>query len=57
MENLYPFNIDCNIDDKIYIESYRCEIKERIQEIKEEEKYLYREVDLLKKKINSLNFN
>lgn len=55
MEIIYPFNIENNIDDKIYIESYRNEIKERIEDVKEEEKNLEMQVNLLRKEINTLN--
>ena len=38
-----------------YIESYRNEIKERIEDVKEEEKNLEMQVNLLRKEINTLN--
>ena len=55
MEIIYPFNIENNIDDKICIESYRNEIKERTEDVKEEEKNLEMQVNLLRKEINTLN--
>ena len=55
MKKIYPFNVENKIDNKDYIKSYRDEIKERIENLKEEQESLYTRVNLLKNEIKKLN--
>lgn len=49
MEDIFPFNID--IDDEIYIKTYRKEIEDRLYILNKEENKLLKEVDVLRAKL------
>ena len=48
MKNIFPFNIESNIDDHSYIDNYRNDFKERIN-------YLIEEKNQLELSIKQLN--
>ncbi len=51
MKEIYPFNVEEYINDRSYINQYRNEIIDRIIELKEDERMLKIEVNILKSKI------
>lgn len=51
IKEIFPFNIEVDVDEAYYIKSYRGEIEERILELKENKAILLTEVNILKNKI------